>query len=84
MLYSLRFLIMGKALFAAALSLVLAGLGHIFLGLRRGVWFLGPSAILLYLHFTGAFEFADAFFMALGIFSAFDAFSFAQRGHGIF
>ena len=74
---------MGRALFAAALSLVLAGLGHFFLGLSRGVWFAVPSAGLLYLHFTGAFELADAFFMALGIFSAFDAFSFAWRGHGI-
>jgi hypothetical protein len=75
---------MGKALFAAALSLVLAGLGHIFLGLRRGLWFIVPSAILLYLHFTNAFELADAFFMAVGIFAAFDAFSIAHRGHGIF
>jgi hypothetical protein len=75
---------MGRAIFAAALSLVLAGLGHIFLGLRRGLWFVGPSAILLYLHFTQAFELADSFFMAVGIFAAFDAFSFAQRGHGIF
>ncbi len=74
---------MGKALFVAALSLVLAGLGHIFLGLWRGLWFAVPSAVLLYVHFTGAFELADAVFMALGIFSAFDVFSFVRRGHGI-
>ena len=74
---------MGKALFVAALSLVLAGLGHIFLGLWRGLWFAVPSAILLYLAFTEAYELADAVFLALGIFAAFDAFSFAKRGHGI-
>lgn len=74
---------MGTAFFAAALSLVLAGLGHFVLGLWRGMWFAVPSAALLYLHFTGAFELADAFFIGLGIFSAFDAFSFARRGHGI-
>ena len=75
---------MGKALFAAALSLVLAGLGHLFLGVKRGIWFVIPSAFLLYLHWTGAFALADAVFMALGIFAAFDAYSFARRGHGIF
>lgn len=74
---------MGKALFAAGLSLVLAGLGHIFLGLRRGLWFAVPSAILLYLAFTEAYELADAVFLSVGIFAAFDAFSFARRGHGI-
>jgi hypothetical protein len=84
MLYSARTISMGKALFAAFLSLVLAGLGHIFLGLRRGVWFAIPSAVLLYLWSTGSWDLADAFFLSIGIFSAFDAFSFAQRGHGIF
>ena len=74
---------MGKALFAAALSLVLAGLGHISLGLRRGLWFAVPSAILLYLAVTEAYELADAVFLSLGIFAAFDAFSIARRGHGI-
>jgi hypothetical protein len=75
---------MGKVLFAVALSLVLAGLGHLFLGVKRGIWFAIPSAFLLYLHWTGAFALADAAFVAFGIFSAFDAYSFAQRGHGIF
>lgn len=74
---------MGKALFAAGLSLVLAGLGHIFLGLQRGLWFAAPSAVLLYLAFTEAYELADAVFLSVGVFAAFDAFSFARRGHGI-
>ncbi len=74
---------MGRALFAAALSLVLAGLGHIFLGLWRGVWFAGPSMLLLYLYWANLWEFADVAFLALGIFAAFDAVSFARRGHGI-
>ena len=74
---------MGRALFAAGLSLVLAGLGHIFLGLRRGLWFAVPSAILLCLAFIKAYELADTVFLSFGIFAAFDAFSFAKRGHGI-
>jgi hypothetical protein len=89
---------MGRALFAAGLSLVLAGLGHFFLGLKRGIWFAVPSSILLYLYWVGAggiplvrlppaimvtFEYADVLFLSLGIFAAFDAFSFARRGHGI-
>lgn len=75
---------MGKAIFAAAISLVLAGLGHLFLGLwPRGLAFAMPSGLLLYLHLTGQWDFAYVLFLALGIFSAFDAFSFAQRGYGI-
>lgn len=74
---------MGRALFAAGLSLVLAGLGHAFLGLRRGMWFAIPSTFLLYLYWAGQWEYADVAFLSLGIFAAFDAFSFAQRGHGI-
>lgn len=73
----------GRAIFAAVLSLVLAGLGHIFLGHRRGFWFAIPSVLLLYGHFAELWEFADVAFLALGIFSAFDAFSLAHRGYGI-
>jgi hypothetical protein len=39
--------------------------------------------LLLYCHFAELWEFADVAFLALGIFSAFDAFSLAQRGYGI-
>ena len=74
---------MARALFAAALSLALAGLGHLFLAQQRGIWFAIPSLSLLVLHFAGLWEFADVAFVALGIFSAFDAFSIAQRGYGI-
>ncbi len=74
---------MGRALVAAVLSLVLAGLGHFFLGLKRGIWFAAPSLILLYLAFIEAYELAGAVFLSFGIFAAFDAFSFAHRGHGI-
>ena len=73
----------GRAVFAAVLCLALAGLGHIFIGQWRGIWFAIPSALLLYVHFAGLWEFADMAFLMLGIFSAFDAFSFAQRGYGI-
>jgi hypothetical protein len=74
---------MGGAIFATALSLVLPGLGHFFLGLRRGVWFVVPSVVLLYLSLASLWEFADVVFLSLGIVAAFDAFSFARRGHGI-
>ena len=74
---------MGRGLFAAGLSLVLAGLGHVFLGLWRGVWFAIPSIFLLYLYWAGQWEYADVAFLSFGIFAAFDAFSFAHRGHGI-
>jgi hypothetical protein len=74
---------MGRALFAAGLSLVLAGLGHAFLGLSRGMWFALPSIFFLYLYWVGQWEYADVVFLSLGIFAAFDAFSFARRGHGI-
>ena len=63
--------------------MVLAGLGHVFLGLWRGLWFAVPSMFLLYLYWTEQWEFADVVFLSLGIFAAFDAFSFARRGHGI-
>jgi hypothetical protein len=75
---------MGRAIFAAALSLVLGGLGHGFLGLWRGLWFAIPSTFFLYLHFAGAWEYADVAFLAVGIVSAFDVFSIAHRGYGIF
>ncbi len=76
---------MGNALFAAALSLVLAGLGHVFLGLWRGLWFAMPSLFLLYTYWTGLWDqdMTMAVFLSLGIFAAFDAFSFARRGYGI-
>jgi hypothetical protein len=74
---------MGRAIFAAVLSLVLAGLGHFFLGLRRGVWFAVPSTVLLYLSWANLWEFADVVFLSLGIVAAFDAFSIVRRGHGI-
>ena len=74
---------MWKVFVAAALSLVLAGLGHAFMGLWRGLWFAVPSTFLLYLYWSGEWEYADVVFLSLGIFAAFDAVSFAKRGHGI-
>ncbi len=63
--------------------MVLAGLGHVFLGLWRGLWFAVPSMFLLYLYWMEQWEYADVVFLSLGIFAAFDAFSIARRGHGI-
>src|SRR5207245_1014486 len=58
--------LMGRAIFATVLSLVLPGLGHFFLGLRRGVWFAVPSVVLLYLYWASLWEFADVVFVSLG------------------
>jgi hypothetical protein len=74
---------MARAIFAAALSLALPGLGHFSVGQWRGVWFALPGLILLYLHFARLWEFADVTFLGLAIFAAFDAFSVAHRGYGI-
>ena len=63
--------------------MVLAGLGHMFLGLWRGLWVAVPSMFLLYLYWMEQWEYADVVFLSLGIFAAFDAFSIARRGHGI-
>ena len=74
---------MGRAIFAAALSLVFAGLGHFVLGFRRRVWLAMPSAVLRFLPWANLWEFADVVFLSLGIVAAFDAFSFARHRHGI-
>ena len=71
-----------NAIAAATLS-ILAGVGHLYLGIKRGYVFLAcslsmiiiaklfwPTAWLIYIQFA--------------IFAAFDAFSFARRGSGLF
>jgi hypothetical protein len=69
------------AITAALLSLVFAGLGHLFLFHDRGL-FLFVLAILLYF-FSPMWELAFYLNTMLFIFSAADSFSIGYRGFGI-
>jgi hypothetical protein len=69
------------AITAALLSLVFAGLGHLFLFSDRGL-FLFVMAVLLYF-FSPMWEFAFYLNTMLFIFSAADSFSIGYRGFGI-
>ena len=69
------------AITAALLSLVFAGLGHLFLFSDRGL-LLFVLAILLYF-FAPMWELAFYLNIMLFIFSAADAFSIGYRGFGI-
>ena len=71
-----------RPIIAAVLSLVFAGLGHLYLReYVRGALFL---FIALFLYSISDYS-ARAFILniALFIFSAFDAYSFGKRGEGI-
>jgi len=70
-----------SAITAVLLSLVFAGLGHLFLFNDRGL-FLFAVALILYF-FTPIWELAFYFNIMLFVFSAVDSFSIAYRGHGI-
>ncbi|MFY9268242.1 MAG: hypothetical protein WAO55_00665 [Candidatus Manganitrophaceae bacterium] len=68
---------------AAVLSLVFAGLGHFYLRrYGRGAVFLFLALLLFRL--SGYSPRAYMLNLTLFIFAAFDAFSFAKRGFGIF
>jgi len=70
------------AIGAATLS-ILAGIGHLYLGVKRGYVFLACSfAMIIISQFY--WPVGWLFYIQLAIFSAFDAFSFAKRGHGLF
>jgi len=66
---------------AASLSM-LAGLGHLYLGEKRGYPFLTIGMILLVVSRT-IWPPAELFYLSFAIFSGFDAFSIAKRGHGL-
>lgn len=68
---------------AAATLSVLAGVGHLFLGEQRGYVFLasGLGLIIISKFFWPV---GWLFYLSFAIFSAFDAFSFAKRGYGLF
>ncbi|SRR6266446_5700844 len=69
------------AITAALLSLVFAGLGHLFLFHDRGLLLFGLAIVLYF--FTPMWEFAFYLNTMLFIFSAVDAFSIGYRGFGI-
>jgi hypothetical protein len=66
---------------AASLS-ILAGVGHLYLGEKRGyVVFLFGMLLLLLSRIV--WRPAELLYISLAIFSAFDAYSIAKRGHGL-
>jgi hypothetical protein len=69
------------AITSALLSLVFAGLGHLFLFNDRGLFLFGLAIVLYF--FTPMWEFAFYLNSMLFIFSAVDAFSIGYRGFGI-
>ncbi|GJL64375.1 MAG: hypothetical protein NPIRA04_30290 [Nitrospirales bacterium] len=67
---------------AATLS-VIAGLGHLYLGISRGYWFIVISIILIIIG-EYYWHVATWIYIQFAIFAAFDAFSFGKRGRGLF
>jgi hypothetical protein len=66
---------------AASLS-VLAGMGHLYLGEKRGYLVLAVGVLLLIIS-RMVWQPAELLYLSLAIFSAFDAYSIAKRGHGL-
>lgn len=66
---------------AASLS-ILAGMGHLYLGEKRGYGILafGLAALLISRVFWRP---AELLYLSLAIFSGVDAYSIAKRGHGL-
>jgi hypothetical protein len=66
---------------AASLSIV-AGVGHLYLGEKRGYAVFAFGMALLIISRV-LWRPAELLYISLAIFSAFDAFSIAKRGHGL-
>jgi hypothetical protein len=66
---------------AATLSVV-AGLGHLYLGEKRGYTVLMFGLALLVISRT-IWPPAELLYLSFAIFSAVDAYSIAKRGHGL-
>ena len=67
---------------AATLSIV-AGMGHLYLGVQRGYWFVACTVVM---YVVAEFYWPSAWwiYIQFAIFAAFDAFSFGKRGRGLF
>ncbi|NKB82472.1 MAG: hypothetical protein GKS05_11410 [Nitrospirales bacterium] len=69
---------------AAVLSILVTGLGHLYLGVaKRGYILLGSTAVFFFIGRV-YWPLADMFYIQFAIIFAVDAFSFAKRGHGLF
>jgi hypothetical protein len=66
---------------AASLS-ILAGVGHLYLGEKRGYVIIAFGAIL-FLTSRLFWQPAELLYLSLAIFSAVDAFAIAKRGYGL-
>ncbi len=66
---------------AASLSIV-AGVGHLYLGDKRGYTVLAFGAALVLISKL-VWQPAELLYLSLAIFSAVDAYSIAKRGHGL-
>ena len=66
---------------AATLSIV-AGIGHLYLGEKRGYVLVAFSVILLLIARL-LWPPAELLYISFAIFSAVDAYSIAKRGHGL-
>jgi hypothetical protein len=66
---------------AASLSIV-AGVGHLYLGEKRGYLFIGFGIGLLLISRL-LWRPAELLYVSFAIFSAVDAYSIAKRGHGL-
>lgn len=71
-----------RGLQAASLSIV-AGLGHLYLGEKRGYALLVWGAVLFVISRL-IWPPAELLYLSLAIVSAFDAYGIAKRGHGLF
>ncbi|MBI3604124.1 MAG: hypothetical protein HY205_06710 [Nitrospirae bacterium] len=66
---------------AASLSII-AGLGHLYLGEKRGYAIIGFGLALAVVSRV-LWRPAELLYLSLAIFSAVDAYSIAKRGHGL-
>jgi hypothetical protein len=72
---------MWRGLQAASLSIV-AGMGHLFLGEKKGYLYLAFGISLILISWF-LWKPAELLYFSFVIFSAVDAFSIAKRGHGL-
>ncbi len=66
---------------AASLSIV-PGVGHLYLGEKKG-YLIVAFSVTLFLISRTIWPPAELLYLSLAIFSAFDAYSIAKRGHGL-
>lgn len=66
---------------AASLS-IMAGLGHLYLGEKRGYWVLAFGITLIVIGKL-IWPPAEVLYISVAIFAAVDAYSIAKRGHGL-